>query len=71
MKYNEKTMKDSFDRFRYQNVMYVCHRSGPVRENIKDGSKPNQESARVDCEFYFKIKHYTELNRIICIKKEN
>jgi hypothetical protein len=47
VKYNEKTMKDLFDRFRYEHVKYTCHHSGNVRRNIKDGSRPNQESARI------------------------
>jgi hypothetical protein len=71
MKYNEKTMKELFNRFRCQNVMYVCHHSGPVRRCIKDGSRPNQESARLGCQFYFKIKHDTEINKIIFMKNKN
>lgn len=58
-------MKELFNRFRYQHVMYVYHHSGPVRRHVKDGSRPNQESARLRCEFYFKIKHDTEINKII------
>ncbi|CAF4042531.1 unnamed protein product, partial [Rotaria sp. Silwood1] len=71
MKYNEKLMKDLFDRFRYQHVMYVCHHSGPIRRHIKDGSRPNEESARLDCQFYFKVKHDTEINKIIFMKNKN
>ncbi|CAF2786046.1 unnamed protein product [Rotaria sp. Silwood2] len=71
MKYNEKTMKELFNRFRYGNVKYVCHHSGPVRRHLKDGSRPNQESARMDCPFYFKIKHDTELNKIVFLKNRN
>jgi hypothetical protein len=64
-------IKELFDRFRYQNVMYVCYHSGLVRRHKKDGSRPNQESARLYCEFYFKRKHDTELNKIIFIKNKN
>ena len=71
MKYNEKTMKDLFDRFRYQNVTFVCHHSGSVRRCIKDGSRPNQESARLCCQFDFKIKHDTEIDKIIFMKNKN
>ncbi|CAF3367722.1 unnamed protein product [Rotaria socialis] len=70
IKYNEKIMKDLFDRFRYSNVKYVCHHSGPVKRNTKDGSRPNQESGRIDCQFYFRIKHDTELNKIVFMKKK-
>jgi len=68
-KYNEKLMKELFNRFRYQHVMYVCHQSDPIRRRIRDGPGPNQESARLYCQFYFKIKHDTEINKIILIKK--
>ncbi|CAF1606765.1 unnamed protein product [Rotaria magnacalcarata] len=71
MKYNEKTMNGLFDRFRYEHVKYVCHHSGRARRNIKDGSRPNQESARIDCEFFFKIKHDTDINKIIFTKIKN
>jgi len=71
MKYNEKLMEELFNRFRYQHVMYVCHHSGPIRRRIKDGSRPNQESARLDCQFYFKIKHDTEVNKIIFMNNKN
>ncbi len=40
-------------------------------EDIKDESRPNQESARLYCEFYFKIKHDTKLNKIIFMKNKN
>ncbi|CAF5108892.1 unnamed protein product [Rotaria sp. Silwood1] len=69
MKYNEKLMKDLFDRFRYQHVMYVCHHSGPIRRHIKDGSRPNEESARLDCQFYFKMKKFTRIIHLLEIKK--
>ncbi|CAF3460435.1 unnamed protein product [Rotaria sp. Silwood2] len=71
IKYNEKTMKELFDRFRYSSIKYVCHHGGPIRRNTKNGSRPNQESARIDCEFYFKIKHDTELNKIVFMKNKN
>jgi hypothetical protein len=71
MKYNEKLMEELFNRFRYQHVMYVCHHSGPIRRRIKDGSRTNQESARLDCQFYFKIKHDTEINKIIFMNNKN
>jgi hypothetical protein len=71
MKYNEKLMEELFNRFRYQHVMYACHHSGPIRRRIKDGSRPNQESARLDCQFYFKIKHDTEVNKIIFMNNKN
>jgi hypothetical protein len=71
MKYNENIMKELFDRFRYANVMYVCHHSGSIRRHKKNGSRSNQESARLYCEFYFKIKHDTELNKTIFMKNKN
>ena len=71
MKYNEKTMKDLFDRFRYQNVTYVCLHNGSVRRCIKDGSRPNHESARLGCQFYFKIKYDTKIDKIIFMKNKN
>ncbi len=40
-------------------------------EDIKDESRLYQESARLCCEFYFKIKNNTELNKLIFIKNEN
>ncbi|CAF3487097.1 unnamed protein product [Rotaria socialis] len=64
-------MKELFDRLRYQHVMCVCYQSGPIRRHIKDGSRPNQESARLDSQFYFKIKHDTEINKIIFMKNKN
>ncbi|CAF3433478.1 unnamed protein product [Rotaria socialis] len=51
--------------------MCVCYQSGPIRRHIKDGSRPNQESARLDFQFYFKIKHDTEINKIIFMKNKN
>ncbi len=57
-------MKEFLDHFRYQNVMYVCYHSGPVRRYIKDGSRPNQEWSRLNREFYFKIKRDRELNEL-------
>ncbi len=40
-------------------------------EDIKNGSRANQESVRLYCEFYFKIKHDTELNKITFMKNKN
>ncbi len=40
-------------------------------EDIKDGSRLKQRSARLYCEFHFKIKHDTELNKIIFMKNKN
>ncbi|CAF1492282.1 unnamed protein product [Adineta steineri] len=71
MKYNEKMMKELFNRFRYEHVKYTCHHGGSVRRNIKDGSRPNQESARIHCGFYFTIKHDMESNKIVFMKNKN
>ena len=50
--------------FDTKKVMYVCHHSDPIRSHMKDESSSNQESARSYCEFYFKIKYNTKLNKL-------
>ena len=69
--YTEKAMKELFDCFRYEHVKYASHHSGPVRRNVKDGSRSNQESARIGCEFSFKIKHDIEINKIVFMDTKN
>ena len=69
--YSEKAMKELFDCFRYEHVKYACHHSGPLRRNVKDGSRPNQESARIGYEFPFKIKHDIEINKIVFMNIKN
>jgi len=64
-------MEELFNRFRYQHIMYVSHHTGSTRRRIKDGPRPNQKSARLGCQFYFKIKHDTEINKIIIMNNKN
>ena len=50
-------------------VEYKCHHAGKVRQSIIDNTRPNQESAKIDCDkFLLRVKYCMKQNKIVFIK---